>query len=127
MYPKYKCERLIKSFTPKIIELLNLNRIEINFKVINSNDIKSYWPARKTGAYGFTFINNKISNIYIVWNEHHNIRELMLTIMHELLHVKLNVLRNYTAPRHRDLHHGAEEKIIQSIEKLINHFLRMTI
>ena len=105
MLSKKVFEQLVEKYSK-----LALKSLEFTKKLQSKIKIKCEFNC-KEGFYGCTFFDNGCPYTVVIYREmHHSEVEVMCTVIHELLHVKMDGFK---------VKGKVEEKFIQSIEKLI--------
>lgn len=122
MYPKYRTQKLIDKYGSRLIECLGLSKWQINIHVYKSSAVlldklKLAKTNRKHLA-GVSFIGHKTADIIIYYDELVSRKDALGTIIHELLHLRLDDLAKMVTIK-QDAAHKLEEQIVLSLEKTI--------
>ena len=113
MYPKRKTQWLINRFSPLFIKKLRLNSRKLRIHVVRKADYPE--PDGTSGIYGKTICSADRTNIYIFFEQMNTPKQVIGTLVHELLHEKFYRLER----RHRRKYFHVEEHFIQSVENLL--------
>lgn len=118
MYPKKKIDKLIEKYSETFKKSLNI-KTKIVYHILSSKTkkCKALIPGRLTEYRGLTFINKLgAAEIIIFYDQHFTERDVIGTILHELLHVRIHKLSGLVS-LHTDKAHVEEEKIIKVLEE----------
>lgn len=118
MLTKKYVQAMVDSIKDILIEQLRLTRWKITFHVINSNTKKAQemcW----TGEAGICLAEKRTANIIIYADKQRNKKDCVGTIVHELLHVKMQALTNLIADKYEKRGFRLEERIVVDLERFI--------
>lgn len=118
MYPKHKILKLIEQYAPSFKTALGI-RNKVEFHVF-SRETKKYKELSVSKGYemGLSFIaKNGDAEIIIFYDQHSSERDVIGTILHELLHVRFFRLTGLVTIN-SDKAYYQEEKLVRSLEEL---------
>ncbi len=119
MYPKRKCQELVDSIAPKVIDALDIHSYRINIEIIKSTEKPELLVGReidRTSA--ISFLEKRTANIFIFWDKQHGKTDTIGTIVHELLHVKMHSYHKLISKKNENKAHHVEENTVRCLEKL---------
>lgn len=122
MYRKKLTQKLIERYSQKFIDELKLNQWRIHFHVYKSDaqELKDMSMAKsnRTHNAGISFIGHKSADIILFYDMLANRKDALSTLIHELLHLKLDSLVKLVTIK-QDKAYLEEEKIVRCLENLI--------
>ncbi len=121
MYAKYKIEKLIADQAPIMAKELGLEGWVIQWHVCSSKTnylkIRGMYKRNRDGKYGMTYMNDKLADIIIFYDNAHTEKGALSTIYHELLHVMMYELTQLLTIG-ADRGTRVEEKLVRRLEKI---------
>ena len=104
---------IVETHANKIMECLRIDRQSVELFVVGRNS-KQFKQYKITGVCGLTVSHNKKHKVYIVWENATSIKDALGTLIHELIHVRLN---DFNLP------YNKEEDLVRQLENLVLLFI----
>ena len=119
MIPKYKIKKLLDKLVPLIKKRLKIKN-KTNFHIIkNSNKKYRKMTLIKDNNHGISFVSSSgDTDICIFYDTHYSERQVIGTIIHELLHVRLHKLSGMVTMNEVKAH-NEEERIVTVLEDML--------
>lgn len=119
MYPKFKTIALCNKYLPFFVAKLGMKKFKIELHVYHSKSkLLKKRGVKLADTYGASFCIKETADIVLFYDMLEDRKDAMATLIHELLHVRLNpCLELVTINKDRAL--KKEEEIVQLLEKFI--------
>lgn len=118
MYSKYKTEQLVDKYDTIFKNLLGI-KSKVRYHVVNSTT-KKYKDMKISTAdnMGLSLIaRDGSADVFLYYDKHNSEREMVSTLFHELVHVRLHKLTGLVTLNFSKAY-SEEERIVRDLERL---------
>lgn len=124
MITKQEAYAVVKKWKKKLLKSLRLEEEKINIHVYKSSSkFLTKQGVKLEGDMGICYPSSIGSDIILFYDKHKNIKELLGTLIHELLHAKVFKLSSLITIK-TDVAYEAEEQLVRDLEDFIINMMK---
>jgi len=123
-------EQVAANILPQFVNILCLQKFKFECYIMHSKDAHEKFKIKGVSK-TMAFLNWEDSKKYprkysiiLFYNRHKDSREVIASVLHELLHVKFRAYDRAIKSKYKDYVYNLEESIVRNLENVIMNFIK---